>query len=213
MHPVLETLADKKHVIWDWNGTLLNDVSLCVSVISELLQEHGKAPLTVDEYRTHFGFPVIRYYERLGFDFGRAPFETIATEFVTRYNARVHACGLFEGASEVLDSIAASGRDQSILSAAKQSDLHAQTSTLGIAPHFKHRYGIQDHYAAGKIARGRELLHTLDLAAKDLILIGDTEHDAEVAAALGIDAVLLTGGHHPFPRLHATGATVLNFRI
>ncbi|MCB0417503.1 MAG: HAD family hydrolase [Bdellovibrionaceae bacterium] len=213
MHPILDALGNKAHVIWDWNGTLLDDVQLCVGVISELLLEQGKAPLSVEEYRNKFGFPVVDYYVRLGFDFDRVPFEKVATEFVKRYNERVHSCQLFEGVQDVLENLRGAGLDQSILSAAKETDLHFLTDTHGIAEFFAHRFGIADHYAAGKVARGQELIAELGGDKGSIVLIGDTDHDAEVAKALGIDALLLTGGHHPIARLQATGSPVLSFRL
>ncbi|MCB0404388.1 MAG: HAD family hydrolase [Bdellovibrionales bacterium] len=213
MHAILDALSNKEHVIWDWNGTLLDDVHLCVRIISELLVEQGKAPLSVEQYRSKFGFPVVDYYARLGFDFDRAPFETVATEFVKRYNERVHQCALFDGVEEVLENLRDGGLDQSILSAAKESDLHLLTDSHGIADFFAHRFGIDDHYASGKVSRGQDLIAQLGGDKSTFILIGDTDHDAAVARTLGVDALLLTGGHHPAARLEATGAPVLTFRF
>ena len=56
--------------LWDWNGTLVNDVALCSQLLNSQLQRHGHAPLGgVEEYRRVFRFPIEEYYKDAGFDF------------------------------------------------------------------------------------------------------------------------------------------------
>ena len=33
-------MEDITTIVWDWNGTLLDDVELCMTSINRLLQEH-----------------------------------------------------------------------------------------------------------------------------------------------------------------------------
>ena len=72
------------HIIWDWNGTLLDDAWLCVDVMNGMLEERGMKLKTVDEYRELFDFPVRDYYEKLGFNFKDEPFDKVGMEFITR---------------------------------------------------------------------------------------------------------------------------------
>ena len=71
-----------KHAIWDWNGTLLNDTWLCVEVLNGLLARRGRAPITTNDYRENFGFPVIKFYEYLGLDADADTFEQVSREFI-----------------------------------------------------------------------------------------------------------------------------------
>ncbi len=84
-------------IIWDWNGTLLNDIELCVQTINDMLQKRNLRKLTADEYKDVFSFPVKDYYQKIGFDFNAEPFEIPAREFIDNYNT-VHD---FEVASEL----------------------------------------------------------------------------------------------------------------
>ncbi len=61
-------------LIWDWNGTLLDDVTLCNDCLNQLLEAHGY-PQRYDRagYRELFGFPIEDYYRCAGFDFSRHP--------------------------------------------------------------------------------------------------------------------------------------------
>lgn len=82
------------HVIWDWNGTLLDDAELCVEVMNDVLTRRQLAPLTAETYAAAFRFPVREYYRELGFDFERETFEVIGTEFIAGYSAGEARCGL-----------------------------------------------------------------------------------------------------------------------
>ena len=62
-------------VIWDWNGTLLDDTELCYRIANEMRIERGMTPmLGIEEYREFFTFPVIDYYKRMGYTFDTEPF-------------------------------------------------------------------------------------------------------------------------------------------
>ncbi len=194
-------LKGKTHVIWDWNGTLLDDIDMCVSVISGLLEKHGYPSISVEEYRRVFRFPVRDYYLDIGFEFNKVPFEIVAMEFVHAYNARVHECGLYHGVAEVLDRLNEIGLQHSVLSAAHESDLKRLLSTHNLSEHFLHIYGISDHFAASKAARGKQLIETMHVPREEIVMIGDTDHDVEVANEMGIDILLFGDGHQCPTRL------------
>lgn len=75
-----------KNVVWDWNGTLLDDVKISVDTINVMLERKHLGKLTVEEYRSIFGFPVKPYYESIGFDFSQDDWEEVSRDFVNIYN-------------------------------------------------------------------------------------------------------------------------------
>jgi phosphoglycolate phosphatase len=201
--------AFPRHVIWDWNGTLLDDAWLCVEVMNELLRAHALPPMDEARYQDVFTFPVVDYYRRLGFDFERAPFEQVGTAFIHGYQARQHECALQDGAHAVFDALAARGVPMSILSASQQSRLEAQTGHLGITGRFVRRIGLDHHYADGKLELGRRWVAELGLPPDEVLLVGDTDHDLHVAQALGLRCLIVPSGHQSKARLEAAGATVV----
>ena len=76
-------------VIWDWNGTLLDDVDACVQAINLLLEPRGLAPMTRARYHREFTFPVRRYYDTMGFDFSAETFDDVAVEYHQAYESVV----------------------------------------------------------------------------------------------------------------------------
>jgi phosphoglycolate phosphatase len=194
-------LEGKTHVIWDWNGTLLDDTQMCVSIISSLLTKHGYPPISIEEYRKVFRFPVREYYRDIGFEFNKVPFEVVAMEFIDAYNHRVHECSLFNGVAEVLDRLNEVGLQHSVLSAAQENDLKRLLEVHKLTEHFLHIYGISDHFAASKAARGRQLIEAISAPRNEIVMIGDTDHDIEVADEMGVDILLFADGHQCPTRL------------
>ncbi|MCX6266487.1 MAG: HAD family hydrolase [Bacteroidetes bacterium] len=203
-------LKNYTHLIWDWNGTLLNDAWLCVDVMNGMLQERGLPLKTIEEYRELFDFPVKDYYAKLGYDFDTEPFDQVGMEFILRYNQRQAETMLHPEVQEVLARIAAQGFSQNILSAREHNELISETKSVGVFDFFDRIRGLDDHYAHGKIDIGLHLVREMGVPGKKILFIGDTRHDAEVAAALGIDCLLVTNGHQSEDRLLQLGIQLIN---
>ncbi|MEC7235404.1 MAG: HAD family hydrolase [Verrucomicrobiota bacterium] len=199
-----------KHAIWDWNGTLLNDTLLCVEVLNGLLARRGRAMMTTSDYRENFGFPVIHFYEYLGFDADVDTFEQVSREFIRDYEKRwFDECILYQGAREVLSAMTQLGMTHSVLSAAKQEALESGIQHYGIREYFMGLVGANNIYAEGKVAQGKQWIKQLPREPEEVVMIGDTLHDHEVAEAIGTDCILLAHGHHTPERLAATGKRVV----
>ena len=199
-----------RHLLWDWNGTLLDDLDLCVDIVNGLLAKRALPSIDLARYHAHFDFPVRGFYERLGFDLRGDAFVELSREFIAEFDARRLEAQLHEGVDALLSRVTASGRRQSILSAHRQVTLHEIVALLGIERHFSTMAGLDDAHAHGKIDRGHALVKELARPCEELLLVGDTLHDLEVARALGIDCVLVARGHHAAQRLRASGAHVVD---
>lgn len=195
-------LSDKyENVIWDWNGTLLNDVKVGVDTLNDMLDRRELPLLTVQQYKDLFEFPVIRFYQRVGFDLVKESFHELSVDFVRTYDKYAGGIALNPFVQEVLIYVRQSGMRQYILSALREDLLNRMLGEFAIDSHFERACGSDDIYAAGKIERGRRMLETLDICPAKTVMIGDTVHDAEVARALGFDCILFAGGHNSEWRL------------
>ncbi|MCF6365981.1 MAG: HAD family hydrolase [Bacteroidales bacterium] len=199
-----------QHIIWDYNGTLLNDVNLCVEVINDMLSERNLPLMTVPKYRELFDFPVKDYYAKAGFDFNKESFEIVGTEFIVEYDKRQKTSVLHSGVKELLIEIKNSGIKQSILSARKEEQLLEELKYFGIYDYFEEIVGLNDHYAGGKVERGIKLISKLNIPKDKILMIGDTKHDAEVAKETGINCILLSHGHHTKEKLKTCGVYVFD---
>jgi phosphoglycolate phosphatase len=202
-------IQDKAHVIWDWNGTLLADIDHAVTVVNVLLQEEGLGATTVDHYKKVFGFPVVDYYKRLGFDCRPANFARLCERFNQLFHDGLTGCDLWPGAREVLAEVKNLGKLQSVLSASEQNMLNYSVKLFKVEHYFDHVQGIADKLAGSKIDFGHKLMKRAGVPKEHCVLIGDTDHDLEVAEALGIDMILVEHGHQCPTRLRDIHHTVV----
>ncbi len=195
------------HVVWDFNGTIIDDVNVGIKSVNPLLAAR-KLPIIENKalYRELFDFPIIDYYRRLGFDFSKEPYEKIAVEWVDNYKANSHRIGLVCGASDVIEFACAHKMKNMILSASEKEMLEKKLFELGILDKFDCILALDNIYAHSKKDIARDYFENRDTSK--YLMIGDTVHDFEVARAVGMDIFLVACGHQSYERLKLTGAKV-----
>ena len=197
------------HIVWDWNGTLLDDTDVCVDVMNGMLARRGLPGITPEFYQTVIEFPVVHYYVKLGFDFSVEPFEAISDEFVAGYQARWRTCGLQRGALDCMDALARAGVALSVLSASKTGHLLEQLEHFDVRRRLSAVTGADDHHGRGKIDLAQGHVGAVGADPAKVLFIGDTQHDAEVAERAGADCLLVSYGHYSRMRLEHLGLPVV----
>ena len=201
------------YILWDWNGTLLDDTQAALNTLNAMLAARGRRPIAMDFYRDHFAFPCRPFYERIGMDVPDAEWDALAREYhdvYSRQPVRLNAETI-----AALERVKAAGAKQSIISALRQDLLDGQTAAFGVAPYMECVYGTDNLDGASKLDRALELMTRIAPASggmPDVVLIGDALHDKEVADALGVRCVLCAQGSHAAWRLRQvapTGDTLL----
>jgi phosphoglycolate phosphatase len=188
-------------VIWDWNGTLLDDVALSISIVNEILVEYDVPTLTPERYREIFDFPVRLYYERAGLNLNVVDFETISGAFCARFESRLRLAPLFPSVNRALEMISQSGARQFLLSGTEHHALNRMVRSFGLDGKFDAIKGMADGLATGKLSAAKELLDRFHIEPHSSVFVGDTAHDAEVSDSLGMECVLISSGHHSHERL------------
>ena len=200
-----------KYIVWDWNGTLYDDVQIGIDAMNEMLRLKGyNIFLTPEKYREIFCFPIIDYYKRIGYDFSHHPFEELAELYIEIYCSIQNKAQLYPSAKSVLNELQNKGARQVIVSACEKNRLKQQINSFGITDYFDDIVGIDDNLAKGKIQLAQQWIKDKGLSAKDIVFIGDTTHDYEVAKSVGCDCILVADGHQSANRLRQTGENVVN---
>ena len=195
-------------VLWDYNGTIVDDVEAGVAAVNKLLSDRGmKTVESVEEYRAVFGFPVIDYYKRLGFDFESESFDVISKQWVAEYLKRFKECKLREDALDTIKLISDLGLRQSIISASDDSMLKGQLSESGIIDLFDEVCGIEGIKAESKLGVAKRWMDRNPSSRP--LFVGDTLHDLDTARAIGADCVLVCGGHQSEETLASSGERVI----
>ena len=200
-----------KHLVWDWNGTLLDDIGAVIWASNAAFAEIGLEPITLERYRELYTVPVPKFYERL---MGRLPTDeewaVMDGAFHRHYWARAEACALTLGAAELLAARQDSGFTQSLLSLAPHAELIPLVRRHGIAERFVRMDGRVGDSTDGKSGHMVRHLEALRVPAERVVVIGDAADDAVAAAHVGARAVLYTGGSHSRASLERVGVPVVD---
>lgn len=199
-----------RHVIWDWNGTLWDDTWLCTEINNHMLQRRNLPAITIDIYRESLCFPVSDYYCQLGFEYAQTSYNMLAEEFIAEYEQRRFECVLQDGGRELIEHLHGQGVPQAVLSAYQHDTLLQAVEYFQLTPYFDDIIGLNDVYAAGKVENGIKYMARQETAPDQILFIGDTLHDFEVAQAMGVNCILVCNGHNSRPRLEACGVPVFD---
>ena len=198
-----------QHIIWDWNGTLLDDTQAGVNAVNGMLAARSLPLIDIARYRDVFGFPVSEFYRTIGFKLEEEDWDAMARDFHDRFLADA-TLRLHPEALSTLACFRAAGLGQSILSASEQRILEEMLAVYGVTPYFDGVFGVDNLYGHSKREIGRVLLRELSLDPGTALIIGDSLHDHEVASDLGVGCLLIAQGHQSRARLARTGAPVLD---
>ncbi|MGW1812588.1 HAD family hydrolase [Streptomyces sp. NPDC002125] len=202
----------RTHLVWDWNGTLLDDIEAVLGATNAAFAEVDLAPLTLEQYRETYCVPIPKFYERL---MGRLPtpaeWERMDGLFHRHYTEQRAACALTAGVEELLAGWLRTGGSQSLLSMYGHEHLVPVVRAYGIERHFLRvdgRTGPSGGSKAQHMERHFEVLG--GIAPERAVVIGDAVDDAVAAAHVGARAVLYTGGSHSRSSLEAAGVPVVD---
>lgn len=184
-----------KYVFFDFNGTILDDVDLCLDLLNEILIKQGKKILNLSEYKEIFTFPVRKYYELAGVDFKQDSFEDLSKFFINKYQPLSFKCSCYPNVKELIKILKEKGIVVGILSASQIDNLKEQLEVLDLKDEFSFVLGLDNIYAVSKENIARDFLLNNKIVPETCLMLGDTLHDYEVAENLGMNSILFSGGH------------------
>ena len=184
-----------KYIVFDFNGTIIDDVELCLNLLNEMLVMEDLPTFTIDGYKEIFTFPIIEYYKRAGFTFEKRSFKEMSEWFVKKYQPESFKCNLFKGIKETIYSLKEEGYKIILLSASQIDNLKEQTDRFNITSLFDAILGIDNIEAKSKLEIARNYFVSNNINTNECLFIGDSTHDFEVGSNLGGDVILVTYGH------------------
>lgn len=197
------------HIVWDWNGTLLDDLDIVVESLNVGTAAFDIPPIDEDGYRDHFTRPVRAFYDSLF----RRPVSDMEwghlnKTFHDEYYSRAHRAPLTAGSVEALDRVIDLGWSQSLLSMSIHDYLVDAVRSRGIADRFTVIDGLTASTGGLKSRHLETHLASLGPDRESVVLVGDTPDDAAAARQVGAAVILYDGGSHHLPTLQSMGAPV-----
>ncbi len=197
------------YIIWDWNGTLLDDLSASLASVNDMLEKRKMEPVDIVRYRECISVPIRGFYEKV-FDLDKEDYSEILREYNEGYLYHLKNCGLSEGAEELLEAFDKAGAKQIIVSSSNNEQLSGNVKRYGIWDFFDAVSGAADYMATSKIERAVAYLEKENAKKEEVLVIGDLVHDAEMANKIGADCILLSSGHERPERLLSANAEIVD---
>jgi phosphoglycolate phosphatase-like HAD superfamily hydrolase len=199
----------RSHLVWDWNGTLLDDLPIVVEAVNRSIAMFDVGPIDADGYRDHYTRPVRHFYDSL---FGRV----VADEEWLRLNTMFHDvyfdlatdADLAPGAREAMDLLEQAGWGQSLLSMSPQDWLSAIVDRLQLSHRLSLVDGMSEMTGGLKATHMEVHLRLLGMDGESVVVVGDTPDDVAAARHVGAKAILFHVGSHHIDVLEAEGVPI-----
>ena len=198
-----------EYIFFDFNGTIIDDMDLCLGLLNELLKTQNKGPVDMDHYTHIFTFPIKEYYRRAGLDFEIESYESMANRFIDKYKKGFLSCSLYPECVETLKYLKSKGIKLICLSATEINMLKMQLNFFEIADYFDYILGISDIYAKSKEDVAMDFISKGHINRSKAILVGDTLQDYECAHKMGVECVLVYSGHQAVDVLEKANSTII----
>ena len=196
-------------VVWDWNGTIVDDAQLFVDIMNLFLKEQHLPLIDVDIYRESFEFPIINYYRRLGFDFKKESFESLGSRFIDIYQEKRFNAPLFPGIVDIIKTLNRAGVLQFVVSAQENSLLASSVEYYRLHYYFCDFRGVDNVFADGKVELAINLKNKYLSGVKNVFVVGDSLQDLSVARSLSATPLLVSYGHYAKHRLVGNNKAIL----
>ena len=189
------------HIIWDFNGTVLDDVEMAVAAVNDMLDSRGLEKTNIDVYKDTLTMPLTEYYKTVGIYCN--DIAGLSLEFRACCDKHAEIAKIADGVREVIDVAKNAGITNVLMSSLYHPHLLAEVEKYGISDMFDEVIGLPDRNLGSKKSNALAYLGRQGIDAKNVLFIGDLISDAQMAQEIGAKAVLISNGHMSFDRCKA----------
>ncbi|MEM6811146.1 MAG: HAD hydrolase-like protein [Pseudomonadota bacterium] len=190
----------KRLAVFDWNGTLFDDIEATHIATNACLDFFGKPPITREIEQENFTFPLIHFYEKMGVPANEylEKAEEAGHVFIETYNYNKAECGLAKNTIEILKWLNDQDVTCIILSNLLQPVLNDDVKHFEIGEYFHTVSGNEDPativQGLSKQKRLEEFFKRENFLPENSFIIGDSHEEAEIAHRLNMMGISISGG-------------------
>lgn len=196
-----------KNILWDWNGTILNDTPVAFEATNILLEKYGYPTISLEYYKDNVDTPIVNFYSKI-FDLSKENMDTLDSEWCVLYNQLSYKITLHNGVQDLLSKLCERNCHQAVLSAFKTEEITKFAKKFSVEYYFKAILGTQNIVMESKTMRGNKYMAENSLDPQETLYIGDTVHDCDTAQGLGVDCILFSCGQQSKRLLEQCGVPV-----
>lgn len=203
-----------KMVVFDWNGTLLADISAILEGANMQMKALKRPPITIAKYREHHDVPLSHFYKNLGID--EAQYKANAIDMSRRFHAfyepRVARARTRGGARQLLETLKNKNIRLVLLSNHTMEGIYLQTERLKLSHYFEAILANENIHIAHKVGKQDRLalyLQSKEIQPDQVVIVGDTVEEVRIGKNLGLKSIAITGGFNSRKRLKLAKPDVL----
>ena len=191
-----------RNIIFDWSGTLVDDLPAVWAATNHVLTQSGREELTLGRFRAEFCLPFARFYERYT---PHVPMAQLEQWFHARFREVQGSVVPLPHARAFLEFCRSQRMRTFVLSTVHREHFAVQNERTGFAPFLDRPYvEIWD-----KRQKIHEILEENQLAPRETLFIGDMEHDIDTARHGGIQSCAVLTGYNSLEQLTAAGPDLI----
>jgi len=176
-----------RNVLFDWSGTLVNDLSAVWRATNYTFTQSGRPEMSLEEFRAEFSLPFDQFYERVT---PGVPLEQLEEWYKHSFIDEQKFIETLPHARDFFDFCKSNGLRTFLLSTIHPDHYREQSARIRFD--FDHAYvRVMD-----KRARITEILSEQNLRADETVFIGDMQHDVDTAHAGGIHSCAVLTGYN-----------------
>ncbi len=196
-----------KTILWDFNGTVMDDMGASTGAVNAMLQKRGLPLITEEWYTKNLIMPLEAFYASVGFDMSKEKIEVVSEEFQVECSKFPRP--VFPEVLEALERFSQKGYRQLLFSSLHHDILTRQAKERKIDHYFEGIVGRQDRSLGGKEKAVEAYLEEQGMDPASVLIVGDLTTDAQMAAYVGSPCALICKGHQHREVLRPTGAYIL----
>lgn len=197
-----------KTILWDFNGTVMDDMGASVGAVNAMCTRRGLPQITPEWYTLHLVMPLQQFYANIGFDMQKERIEDVSAEF--QQECSKFPRPVFPEVLAALERFKQRGMRQLLFSSLHHDTLIQQAGDRGILHYFEDVVGRSDRSLGGKEQAAAAYLMEHGIDPKEVLVVGDLTTDHDMADYIGSPCALIEKGHQHREILSKTGAYILH---
>ena len=196
-------------IIWDYNGTIVDDVNAALDAVNDMLIKRNQPVIDLCKYQAAVDIPIWKFYETV-FIKGSITMQDAINEFDAGYDKYISEHPLMNGVEDMLEHFKSLGIRQLVLSASHEDKVLTGLRKLGIIKYFDVVLARSDYNVGDKTYLAKQYFMDSQMSPDNAVVIGDCVNDFDVARSLGCDCILNTRGHQGVEQLSQTSALIID---
>ncbi len=203
-------MKEYKVIIWDFNGTLIDDINAALASVNDMLTRRELPIISFEQYASYVDTPIIKFYEHIFDNLYSMDFGEIAVEFNEGYEKHLPDRAVMANAEEVLEYFNSKGKLQTVISATHIDKVNNRLTEFGLSGYFDKILAHNNLIAEDKTHLAVGYFEEKGISPSEAVVIGDCVADFKMAQTLGCDCILTTQGHQSRKEFAETNAVVID---